>query len=54
MYRILNVTEYNKGIHAAIKYIHVIWGNKRNFTFYKDAIVHSSQPGKHLPHFYLM
>ena len=54
MYDIVNVINFSRGIETAIKYIHNIWGNKSNYPFYYDAIMHSSEEGKPLPRFYLM
>ena len=54
MIEIVNVKEYSGGLDKAIRYIHGKWGNDRNYDFYQDAILHSSEPGKSLPKFYLL
>lgn len=54
MLKIVNVKEYDGGTDQAINYIHGIWGNEKNYLFYKDAIDNSSLPGKSLPQFFLL
>jgi len=54
MLEIVNVKEYSGGIDIAVNYIHGVWGCEENYPFYKDAIYHSSMPGKALPHFFLL
>jgi predicted N-acetyltransferase YhbS len=54
MLEIVNVKEYGPGIDKAVDYIHGIWGSEQNYSFYKDAIHHSSLPGKPLPQFFLL
>ncbi len=54
MLEIVNVKEYSGGIDKAVNYIHGVWGNEQNYLFYKDAIYHSSLPGKTLPKFFLL
>lgn len=54
MYTIINVKDYSYGIKSAIDYIHSKWGRAENYSFYYDAIVHSSEAGKPLPRFYLL
>ena len=52
--KIVNVKEYQGGIESAIAYIHDKWGSRENYDFYRDAIVHSSEPGRRLPKFFLL
>ena len=52
--KIVNVKEYQGGIESAIAYIHDKWGSRENYDFYHDAIVHSSEPGRRLPKFFLL
>lgn len=54
MIKVVNVKDYAEGIDKAIEYIHGAWGNENNYLFYRDAILHSSLPGKSLPQFYLL
>jgi GNAT superfamily N-acetyltransferase len=51
---IVNVKDYPGGIDRSIAYIHGKWGNPANYSFYDDAIRHSSLPGNKLPKFFLM
>ena len=51
---IVNVKEYPDGIEKAAAYIHDKWGSSENYQFYFDAIVHSSEPGRKLPKFFLL
>ena len=50
---IVNVKEYPGGIDKAVAYIHDKWGSRDNYNFYYDAILHSSEPEKQLPMFFL-
>ena len=52
--KIVNVKDYPGGIDSAVAYIHDKWGNEDNYDFYRDAIVHSSEPGRKLPMFFLL
>ena len=54
MVEIVNAKKYNGGIDKAVDYIHGVWGSQKNYPFYKDAIYHSSLPGKTLPRFFLL
>ncbi len=54
MLKIVNVKEYDGGIDKAVKFIHGVWGNDKNYSFYSDAIYHSSLSGKKLPQFFLL
>ena len=54
MYTIINVKNYSGGIEEATRYIHGKWGDKKNFEFYLDSIIHSSTDKKGLPKFFLM
>ncbi len=54
MIEIINVINYERGIEAAVKYIHSKWGSPANYPFYYDAISHSSLSDKPLPRFYLL
>jgi len=54
MLEIVNLKEYSGGIDKAVSYIHWVWGSEQNYPFYKDAIYHSSLPGKALPHFFAL
>jgi N-acetylglutamate synthase-like GNAT family acetyltransferase len=51
---IVNVKEYPGGIEEAVRYIHGKWGSAENYDFYYDAVLHSSEPGKALPKFFLL
>lgn len=37
----------------AIRYFWSCWGNESNFKFYEDCILHSTDPSKPLPKFYM-
>lgn len=52
MLEIINVKDYSNGLEDTIKYIHGVWGNDRNYSFYYDAISNSSK--QELPQFYIM
>ena len=54
MIEIVNVKDYARGLEEAVSYIHGKWGSKENYDFYYDAILHSSEPGKTLPKFFLL
>jgi len=54
MHTIINVKDFSGGLDKAVAYIHSKWGSKENYTFYYDAIAHSSEQGKPLPRFYLL
>jgi len=54
MMQIVNVKDYSRGLDKATEYIHGVWGNENNYSFYYDAIKNSSLPGKPLPQFYLL
>ena len=54
MMQIVNVKDYSGGFDKATEYIHGVWGNENNYSFYYDAIKHSSLPGKPLPQFNLL
>jgi N-acetylglutamate synthase-like GNAT family acetyltransferase len=54
MIAIVNVKEYSEGIEKAIEYIYSKWGTRKSYDYYKDAIMHSSEPGKSLPKFFLL
>ncbi len=54
MYSIINVKDFAGGLDIAVQYIHSKWGSKENYSFYYDAIAHSSEEGKSLPRFYLL
>ncbi len=54
MIEIVNVKDFDGGIEAATKYIHGKWGSEKNYSFYEDAIIHSSLPNRPLPKFYLL
>ncbi len=51
---IVNIKDYKGGIEEGAKYIHSKWGNKKNYLFYLDSILHSSNKTTGLPRFYLM
>lgn len=54
MIKIVNVKNYAGGLDEAVRYIHGKWGSDENFDFYHDAMLHSSEPGKPLPRFFLL
>jgi N-acetylglutamate synthase-like GNAT family acetyltransferase len=53
-YEIANVKDIDGGIEKGAKYIHSKWGNEKNYIFYLDSILHSSNKRTGLPRFYLM
>ena len=54
MVTVVNVKDYAGGIESAIRYFHDIWGTNKSYDYYSDAIMHSSEPGKTLPKFFLL
>ena len=54
MIEIINANKYSGGLEKATRYIHGKWGSEDNFDFYFDAMLHSSEPGKPLPKFFLL
>jgi len=54
MTEIINVNDLQDGIDRGVAYIHSKWGNESNYSFYQNAIINSSLPGKKLPKFFLM
>lgn len=43
---IVNVKEYQGGLDQAVDYIHGVWRSAQNYPYYRDAIYHSSLPGR--------
>jgi N-acetylglutamate synthase-like GNAT family acetyltransferase len=54
MIEIVNVKDFSGGVEKAIKYIYKIWGRNKSYEYFYDAIIHSSEPGKTLPKFFLL
>jgi len=52
--QIINAHDYTLDFEAACRYIHSKWGNKDNYAFYYDAIVHAGTGKMSLPQFYLI
>lgn len=52
--KIINIKDYSLGIDEAIKYYHSKWGNDKNYSFFHDAMVHSSDSDSGLPRFYIL
>ena len=50
----MNAKDYSGDIEEAARYIHSKWGDERNFIFYLDAMLHSSNEIKELPRSYLL
>jgi N-acetylglutamate synthase-like GNAT family acetyltransferase len=46
--------DYSGGFEKAIKYYHSKWGSDKNYSFFYDAISHSSNSPTGLPRFYLL
>ena len=53
-YNIVNVIDIESGIEKGAKYIHSKWGNEKNYVFYLDMTLHSSNEPMGLPRVYLM
>jgi GNAT superfamily N-acetyltransferase len=51
--KIVNVKDYAGGLEAAARFFHEAWSGI-NFTFYHDAMTHSSLENRPLPRFYLL
>jgi N-acetylglutamate synthase-like GNAT family acetyltransferase len=46
--------DYSGGLVEGIKYYHSKWGNQSNYSFFFDAISHSTNSQSGLPRFYLL
>ena len=53
-YSIVNVNDIEGGIEKGAKYIHSKWGNEKNYVFYLDMTLHSTNKPKGLPRVYLL
>ncbi|MBT8058855.1 MAG: GNAT family N-acetyltransferase [Gammaproteobacteria bacterium] len=51
--KIVNVNDYSGGLDAAARFFHEAWSGI-TFTFYRDALTHSSLEDRPLPRFYLL
>jgi N-acetylglutamate synthase-like GNAT family acetyltransferase len=54
MIRVVNAKEYSGGVKKCSEYIHSKWGNKDNYLFYHDLVLHSFESGKKIPQFYVL
>ena len=54
MFEIVNMKKYAGGIDEAIQFYHGTWGSDRNYAFYYDAIIHSTDGNNGLPRFYVL
>jgi GNAT superfamily N-acetyltransferase len=53
MIEIIEISEKIELMEEAINFFWKQWGNSKNYSFYKDSIVNSTDPNKDLSKFYL-
>ena len=54
LYQIINMLDYSGDIDKAIMFYHKAWGNEKNYSFFEDAIKHSTNKKTGLPRFYVL
>ncbi|PNH78492.1 GNAT family N-acetyltransferase [Vibrio diazotrophicus] len=54
MYSIINVHKYSQGLEKCVDYIHSKWGSDKNYSYFNDAILHSSVNENAIPQFYVL
>lgn len=52
--QIVNFLDHPGALDEAVRYYHSKWGRASNYSFFYDAVRHSSNSDRGLPRFYLM
>ncbi|MDA0150681.1 GNAT family N-acetyltransferase, partial [Vibrio sp. LaRot3] len=54
VYRIYNFNDCPRGISECTKYIHSKWGSQKNYSYFENAVVNSSELERSIPQFYVL